>query len=85
MASCSSRKRTYDSAIQAETALIELQGRRHFRAGEGPVGIYRCDICGGYHLTSKGTINPTLANQQRDGTIEKQRLANRWIDKLDRK
>jgi hypothetical protein len=82
MIKCSSRKRTYDSAVQAEQALLELQSRNEFRVGDGPVGIYRCDICGGYHLTSKGTINPSLANQIRDGSIERLRVANRWIDKL---
>lgn len=85
MKACSSRKRTYDSAVQAEEALIELQSRSAFRAGDGPVGVYRCDICGGYHLTSKGTLNQTLADKQRNGTIDRHREANHWIDKLDRK
>jgi len=82
MKPCSSRKRTYDTAAQAEHALLELQGRSEFRAGDGPVGVYRCDICGGYHLTSKGSMNPTLASQLRDGSIQRQREVNRWIDKL---
>ena len=86
MKQCPTRKRTYDSAVQAEQALLELQGRKEFRAGAGPIATYRCDICGGYHLTSKGTVNPSLASQLRDGSIERLREANRWIDKLkDRK
>ena len=85
MKSCSSQKRSFDSAEQAEQALVEIQARRDFRAGDGPVGIYRCDLCGSFHLTSKGPVNATLANKQRDGTIDRQREANYWIDKLDRR
>jgi hypothetical protein len=86
MKSCSSGKRSYHSALQAEQALLELQSRNEFRAGDGPVGTYRCDICGEYHLTSKGPINPSLASRLSDGSIARQREANRWIDKLkDRK
>lgn len=85
MRTCSTGKRVYDSDVQAEQALVHVQGRQDFKAGEGPVAIYRCDICGGYHLTSKGSPNPFLASQFRDGTIDKQRQANRWLEKLDRK
>ncbi|MGC3946979.1 MAG: hypothetical protein QM762_21095 [Chryseolinea sp.] len=85
MRTCSTGKRVYDSVVQAEQALVHLQSKQQFKNGEGPVGVYRCDDCGGYHLTSKGPANPFLASQLRDGSIDRQREANRWIDKLDRK
>lgn len=85
MRTCSSGKRVYDSAIQAEQALVHLQAERRFKDGEGPVAIYQCDLCTGFHLTSKGPANPFLAGQLRDGTINRQREANNWIKKLDRK
>ncbi|MEJ1239907.1 hypothetical protein WBG78_17340 [Chryseolinea sp. T2] len=85
MRTCASRKRVFDSAVQAEQALVDLQGSQKFQPGEGPVAIYRCDMCGGYHLTSKGPANPFLVSQQKSGAIDKQREANRWIEKFDRK
>lgn len=82
MKSCPTQKRVYDSAVQAEQALLEMQGRVHFRPGEGPVGVYQCDLCGGYHLTSKGPVNASLASHLNEGSIALQREANYWLGKL---
>lgn len=71
--------------MQAEQALVHLQGERQFKPGEGPVAVYKCEVCNGYHLTSKGPINPFLASQLSNGTIDRQREANKWIRKFDRK
>jgi len=72
----------YDSAILAEQALLDLQGRVDFRMGDGPVGVYKCDVCGAYHLTSAGPVNPLLASKLQDGKIARNREANRWLDKF---
>jgi hypothetical protein len=82
MNTCPSQKRMYDTAIQAEQALLDLQSRIDFRTGDGPVGVYRCDVCGAYHLTSSGPVNPFLASQLREGSVARQREANRWLGKL---
>ena len=82
MKTCSSGKRVYDSAVQAEQALVDLQGRNDYRSGAGPVAVYRCEFCGGYHLTSKGPANDFLSTQLKDGKIQLQREANKWMDKL---
>jgi hypothetical protein len=84
MRTCSSGKRTFDTAVQAEQALLELQGRSDYASGNGPVGYYLCP-CGGYHLTSKGPINSRLADQMRNGNIDRQREAGHWLKKLDKK
>lgn len=85
MKKCASGKRVYDSAVLAEQALVDLQGRNDYREGTGPVGVYCCQFCGGYHLTSKGPENIFLSTQLKDGKIRLQREANKWIDKLGMK
>jgi hypothetical protein len=85
MLTCPTHKRTYASREAAEEALRYAQGRFHYRPGQGPVAVYRCDDCGFYHLTSKGTMNDSLASGLRDGSVQRQREANAWIDKLKRK
>lgn len=80
--SCPTKKRVYDSAIQAEQALVDHQSAHHFAPGKGPIAIYKCDLCGGYHFTSKGPVNPALDATLRAGDIERAREARHWEHKF---
>ena len=75
---CSSGKRQYPSEIVAEEALIEAHIQFDYRSGNGPVAVYKCEDCGLYHLTSKGTMNPRLAQLMTEGKIKKQKQAQNW-------
>lgn len=82
MKKCPTGKRLYLSESLAEDALIEAHIHFDYRAGGGPVAVYRCDECGAYHLTSRPPMNARLAQQLSDGTIKKQKEASRWQDKF---
>lgn len=85
MDKCISGKRTYHSQEIAEDVLIESWARYDYNGQSGPVSVYRCEDCGHYHLTSKGPMNPKLLEALNDGTIEKQKRARRWEEKLKRR
>lgn len=82
MKSCSTGKNTYASQALAEDALLEAHIRTDFPKGQGPVTVYACQICSGYHLTSKGLMNPRLASAVADGTIRRLREAADWERKF---
>ena len=69
----------------AEDALVAAWITYGFKEGQGPIAVYRCDECGGFHLTSKGSVNPKLAEHLRRGEIKKRQEENEWIEKLKRK
>lgn len=81
--SCPSGKRAFATEVLAEEALIDARTRG---GGEhhGPVGVYRCDDCGQFHLTSKGPMNARLARYIKDGKLKLNQEAERWKSKLDR-
>jgi len=80
MSHCSSHKVCYDSKEIAEEALLQNHAKNNYAKGQGPVNVYLCDMCGCYHFTSKGEINPLLNSQK--GRIDKLREASYWEDKL---
>ena len=65
----------------AEDALLEA----NIKFNRGPVGIYKCEDCGYYHLTSQGQMNEKLAKYLAAGKIKLQKEANDWTEKLKRK
>jgi len=78
---CTTNKRGYASEALAEEALIDAR-TRHGNEKDGPTAVYRCDDCGQYHLTSKGPMNPRLAEYIKDGKLKLNQEANRWLGKL---
>ncbi len=82
MKKCPTGKRLYHSEQLAENALIDAHIHFDYRAGGGPVAVYRCDDCGEYHLTSRTPMNANLAQKLAEGTIEKQKEAGRWQTKI---
>jgi hypothetical protein len=85
MAGCETNKKMYPTEVVAEDALIEAWTAYDYRNATGPVNVYRCDICGAYHLTSKGEMNKRLAEFIRSGTLKKNVEANLWLDKIKKK
>lgn len=78
--SCSKRK--YDSEVLALNALMDA--RIKF-AGNKATGVYKCDRCGSWHLTSKGEIHPHLKAEMDSGKIKKEQQAYIWESKLRKK
>jgi hypothetical protein len=82
---CVSGKKMYPSQEVAEDVLIEAWTRFEYGANSGPVAVYLCEDCSQYHLTSKGTMNEKLSRARADGKIQRQKEANRWLDKIKKR
>ena len=82
MVRCSTGKKVYASQELAEDALLEAWTRFKLRPDNGPVAVYKCEDCGYYHLTSKGTMNSKLAQHLADGKIQREQEANYWREKF---
>lgn len=85
MIKCISHKRVYLTKEMAETALLEARARYAYGNRTGPVAVYQCEDCGQYHLTSSGPVNEKLAEAQSSGILNRQQVAQAWIDKLKHK
>lgn len=85
MIRCVSNKKVYLTADIAEQALIEAHTQFEYKQGSGPKAVYRCDDCGYYHLTSQGSMNQTLERLIKEGKIQRQKEANRWMHKLKKR
>ncbi len=75
---CSSGKNYYHDKETAEEALIENHGRNHYQEGAGPINVYQCHICDGYHFTSKGSRSALLHDPEVKQRIRKLRQASEW-------
>ena len=85
MIKCVTHKKCYPTQEVAEDVLIETRTTFDYAPGDGPVAVYRCDDCGYYHLTSRGPMNEKLAKYLAEGKIDRQKEANRWLDKWKNK
>jgi hypothetical protein len=85
MKTCITGKRIYQTQTMAEDALIEANIRFDYASGFGPVGVYKCDDCGLFHLTSQGPVNERLAKAKNEGTLDRQKVAEQWEQKLKKK
>jgi hypothetical protein len=85
MNKCISGKRIFQTQDDAIAALLAARTKFDYRDGQGPVSVYRCDDCGLYHLTSKGPMNEALKKSLGDGSIDRQKKADHWEDRLKRK
>ena len=81
---CVSNKTVYLTRELAEEALIESHSQFEYKGG-GPIAVYQCEDCGYYHFTSKGPMNQKLAEQLKDGKIQRAREANQWLYKMKKK
>ena len=80
---CTSNKNFYYNEQECLEALIESLGRKA-NNNSGPINIYRCDLCDGFHLTSKGDPHPMLSDQKVLDRINKVRQAFDWEKKWGR-
>ena len=78
---CSTGKKQYLTAGLAEDALIAAR-TDHGSETSGPVGVYQCEDCGQWHLTSKGTMNARLAEFIQSGKLKLHQQAEHWKHKL---
>jgi len=85
MKSCPTGKKAFASLEVAEDVLIETWSRFEFAPNQGPIAVYKCDDCGYYHLTSQGILNEKLKKKLEDGSIARQKEANRWLDKFKKR
>lgn len=85
MASCITGKRMYSSLEIAEDALIEAWTRYDYAPNNGPIAVYNCTDCGAFHLTSKGIMNEKLFRYIKEGKIDRQKEADRWLNKIKKK
>ncbi len=79
MPTCHTHKRSYPTQEMAEDALVEARIRFVHNSA---AGVYQCDECGEWHLTSQGEMNPRLKKLLDDGTLKKEREAFNWERKL---
>ena len=80
--SCISGKKIYSTEALAVDALLDNWAKYDHAENRGPTGVYHCEECGGYHLTSKGRMNDRLKEflSGKDYRIRSQ--ASAWIQKL---
>lgn len=75
---CPTNKDYYHNEDMAIEALIQHQGRNHYAPGAGPINVYRCNLCDGYHFTSKGEVNPVLNDPEVKRRISLLRQSSEW-------
>lgn len=85
MANCVTGKKMYPTREIAEDVLIEARTQYDYADGSGPVAVYQCDDCGQFHLTSKGVMNEKLTQYLKEGKIQRQKEANRWLEKFKKR
>jgi len=85
MAACVTGKKMYATREIAEDVLIEARTTYDYAHGSGPVAVYQCEDCRQFHLTSQGPMNEKLAQYLKDGKIDRQKEANRWMEKFKRR
>jgi len=85
MQTCPTHKRCHATYDLAEEALIGAHVAYNYGRGSQPVGVYQCDQCGQYHLTSQGEVNPRLQKMLNEGEIQKEKEASWWEGKFKRK
>ena len=84
MSTCVTHKKMYPNESMAEEALVSAWIKYDYAPGNGPVGIYRCEECGAFHLTSKGKMNDKLSTLLASGEVQKEKEADKWLSKLKR-
>jgi len=85
VAKCPTHKKFFPTEAIAEEALLAAWITYGVKEGQGPIAVYQCDECSGYHLTSRGPMNAKLAEQLSRGEIKKRRAEKDWIDRLKNK
>jgi hypothetical protein len=85
MIKCVSNKKAYPTKEIAIDALLEAHTQFEYSQGKGPIAVYRCEDCGNYHLTSQGPMEPRLEQGMKAGTLQRQKEAQQWLNKLKKR
>ena len=85
MIKCVSHKKVYFTVDLAEEALLGASTRFEYGKHLGPVGVYQCDDCGYYHLTSQGAVNEKLTEYRASGKLKLEKEAQHWLDKMKKR
>ena len=75
---CSTKKNEYDTIEAAEVALIDTRIRF---LGNAAVNVYQCEICGLWHLTSRGVVNVKLQEMVDSGALEEEIKKFEWRER----
>ncbi|MCO4818882.1 MAG: hypothetical protein KC517_04605 [Bacteroidetes bacterium] len=75
---CSTKKNEYDTIEAAEVALIDTRIRF---LGNAAVNVYQCEICGLWHLTSRGVVNVKLQEMIDSGALEEEIKKFEWRER----
>ena len=67
-------KREFQTKTQAEEALIQS----HIIFTSTAINYYQCDTCDQYHLTSKGSRNPILDDNDVKQKIKREQQSREW-------
>ncbi len=81
MRNCSSGKICHDNRSIAEEELIRVLAKYGERPGS-PNGVYQCEICGYFHLTSNSREPDLIHTREFQERIRKATLGNDWEDRL---
>ncbi|WP_340105529.1 hypothetical protein [Rhodohalobacter sp. 8-1] len=76
---CPTGKNVFTTKFLAETALIDIHIHRNFPPDQGPQNVYKCEFCGGWHLTSKSlNRNERLQEMIDSGEMQRKQQARQW-------
>jgi len=78
---CTTGKVCYSTPFQAEEALIHAIVRTG-STNESPNGIYRCEYCECYHLTSSSRDRELIDSPQFQQRLRNYRQASEWEDRF---
>jgi predicted CXXCH cytochrome family protein len=67
----------------AEEALIQIRAKNHYSLNTGPINVYQCDQCHGYHFTSKGKSHAMLTDPKVQARIRQMQQGADWEDKFN--
>lgn len=62
---CSTGKPRFPAEIAARARLDEMYGRSYSGRLYGPIDVYECRKCGGWHLTAKQKMKPGQKGNRR--------------------
>lgn len=79
---CSTGKRIYDSEVQAVDALVDIRSRNNYPPNSGPINVYKCEDCSGWHFTSRPPQHKILDRPDIQKKIQSDSEAAYWERKL---
>lgn len=79
---CDTKKRCFPSIDEVKEALIYQRALLPESAGYGPCNYYFCELCGNYHMTSKGGMANFLLQPEIVLQINRERQKIQWEQRI---